>query len=177
MVSKWIGETEKNLAAGFDAAEEGEIVLLFDEADSLFAKRTTVSSSNDRHANMETNYLLQRLDSFTGIAVLTTSAGTAIDAAFKRRMSVHVQFPFPDEADRERLWRAHLPPSLPVEGPLELAPLARKHQLSGGYIRNACLRAAYLAAADGGALTEHHLQRAVALEYQRAGKLGDGRLE
>jgi ATPase family protein associated with various cellular activities (AAA) len=177
VVSKWIGETEKNLAAVFDAAEEGEIVLLFDEADSLFAKRTTVSSSNDRHANLETNYLLQRLDSFTGIAVLTTNAGTAIDTAFKRRMSIHVQFPFPDEADRERLWRAHLPATLPTTGPLELAPLAHKHQLSGGYIRNACLRAAYLAAADGGALTEHHLQRAVALEYQRAGKLGDGRLE
>jgi hypothetical protein len=177
VVSKWIGETEKNLAAVFDAAEEGETVLLFDEADSLFGKRTQVTTSNDRNANLETNYLLQRLDSFTGIAVLTTNAGTAIDPAFKRRMSVHVQFPFPDETDRERLWRAHLPASLPVTGPLELEALARKHQLSGGYIRNACLRAAYLAASDGGALTGGHLHRAVALEYQRAGKLADGRLE
>ncbi|HEX7839142.1 MAG TPA: ATP-binding protein, partial [Kofleriaceae bacterium] len=177
VVSKWIGETEKNLAAVFDAAEEGEIVLLFDEADSLFGKRTTVTSSNDRNANLETNYLLQRLDSFTGVAVLTTNAGTAIDPAFKRRMSVHVQFPFPDEADRERLWRAHLPASLPVSGALDLGALARKHQLSGGYIRNACLRAAYLAATDGGPLTDGHLHRAVALEYQRAGKLADGRLE
>jgi ATPase family associated with various cellular activities (AAA) len=177
VVSKWIGETEKNLAAVFDAAEEGEIVLLFDEADSLFARRTQVTSSNDRNANLETNYLLQRLDSFTGVAVLTTNAGTAIDLAFKRRMSVHVQFPFPDEIDRERLWRAHLPATLPVAGPLALDALARKHQLSGGYIRNACLRAAYLAASDGGALTERHLHRAVALEYQRAGKLADGRLE
>jgi len=90
-----------------------------------------VSSSNDRHANLETNYLLQRLDSFTGIAVLTTNAGTAIDTAFKRRMSIHVQFPFPDEADRERLWRAHLPETLPIAGPLELAPLARKQPAVG----------------------------------------------
>jgi len=109
--------------------------------------------------------------------VLTTNAGTAIDPAFKRRMSVHVQFAFPDEVDRERLWRAHLPATLPVAGGLALDALARKHQLSGGYIRNACLRAAYLAASDGGALTEGHLHRAVALEYQRAGKLADGRLE
>jgi len=177
VVSKWIGETEKNLASVFDAAEEGEIVLLFDEADSLFARRTQVTSSHDRNANLETNYLLQRLDSFTGVAVLTTNAGTAIDPAFKRRMAVHVQFAFPDEADRERLWRAHLPATLPVSGALELGALARKHQLSGGYIRNACLRAAYLAASAGGALTDRHLHRAVALEYQRAGKLGGGRLE
>jgi SpoVK/Ycf46/Vps4 family AAA+-type ATPase len=177
VVSKWIGETEKNLAAVFDAAEQGEIVLLFDEADSLFARRTTVSSSNDRNANLETNYLLQRLDAFTGIAVLTTNAGTAIDPAFKRRMSVHVRFPFPDDADRERLWRAHLPATLPITGALDLAGLARKHALSGGYIRNACLRAAYLAASEGGALADHHLHRAVALEYQRAGKLASGRLE
>ena len=109
--------------------------------------------------------------------MLTTNAATAIDLAFKRRMSVHVQFPFPDETDRERLWRAHLPATLPVSGALELGALARKHQLAGGYIRNACLRAAYLAASDGGALTGRHLERAVALEYQRAGKLADGRLE
>jgi SpoVK/Ycf46/Vps4 family AAA+-type ATPase len=136
-----------------------------------------VISSHDRNANLETNYLLQRLDSFTGVAVLTTNTGTAIDLAFKRRMSVHVQFPFPDEADRERLWKAHLPPTLPVSGALDLGALARKHQLSGGYIRNSCLRAAYLAASDGGSLTDRHLHRAVTLEYQRAGKLASGRLE
>ncbi len=177
VVSKWIGETEKNLAAVFDAAEDGEIVLLFDEADSLFGRRTDVKSSNDRNANLETNYLLQRLDTFTGIAILTTNFGTAIDPAFRRRLSVQVQFPFPDAGDRERLWRAHLPATLPTAGDLDLANLAQRYELSGGYIRNAVLRAAYLAAADGRILADEHLRRAVTLEYQRAGQLGDGRLE
>jgi SpoVK/Ycf46/Vps4 family AAA+-type ATPase len=177
LVSKWIGETEKNLAAAFDAAEDGEIVLLFDEADTLFGKRTEVKSSNDRNANAETNYLLQRLDAFSGVAILTTNFGTAIDPAFKRRLSVHIQFPFPDETERERLWRAHLPATLPIAGELDLGSLARRYPLSGGYIRNAALRAAYLAAAEQRPLDDAHLQRAVALEYQRAGKLGHGRLE
>ncbi|HEY1811468.1 MAG TPA: AAA family ATPase [Kofleriaceae bacterium] len=177
IVSKWIGETEKNLAAVFDAAEEGEIVLLFDEADSLFAKRTEVKSSNDKHGNVATNYLLQRLDTFSGIAILTTNFGSAIDPAFMRRLSVHVQFPFPDEDDRERLWRAHLPASLPTSGDLELRSLAHRYQMSGGHIRNAILRAAYLAAERGGAITAQHLIRAVSLEKERSGKLGDGRIE
>lgn len=175
--SKWIGETEKNLAAVFDAAEEGEIVLLFDEADSLFSKRTDVRSSNDKHSNVATNYLLQRLDSFSGVAVLTTNFGSAIDPAFKRRISVNVQFPFPDEDDRERLWRAHLPSTVPTTGDLGLATLARQYQLSGGYIRNAVLRAAYLAADGDGAITAQHLIRAVTLEKERVGKLGDGRFD
>ncbi|MEO8707271.1 MAG: ATP-binding protein, partial [Kofleriaceae bacterium] len=145
VMSKWIGETERNLAAIFDAAEDGQVILLFDEADSLFAKRTEVRSSNDRYANLEVNYLLQRLDSFEGIAILTTNIGTSIDQAFKRRMSFRLSFPFPDEETRAELWRAHLPPELPIAGVLTLDALARKYQLSGGYIRNACLRAAFLA--------------------------------
>lgn len=178
VVSKWVGETEKNLAAVFDAAEDGEIVLLFDEADSLFGKRTEVKSSHDRNANQETNYLLQRLDSFTGIAILTTNFGAAIDAAFKRRLSVHVQFPFPDEGERERLWRAHLPPRLPISGELDLAGLAHKYQLSGGYIRNATLRAAYLAAASERPLTHDSLERAVQSVYRDQAKVTTGgRLE
>ena len=110
VMSKWIGETESNLAAIFDAAEDGQVVLLFDEADSLFAKRTEVRSSNDRYANLEVNYLLQRLDTFEGIAILTTNFGGSIDPAFKRRLSFRLSFPFPDEDTREQLWRAHLPP-------------------------------------------------------------------
>jgi len=179
VMSKWIGETEKNLAAVFNAAEEGEIVLLFDEADSLFSRRADPKSSSDKNANVATNYLLQRLESFTGIAVLTTNFGTAIDPAFRRRMSVHVQFPFPDEEDRARLWRAHLPPSVPVAPDVdaELGALARQYQLSGGYIRNAVLRAAYLAADGSGSICAEHLQRAVQLEKDRVGKLGDGRFD
>ena len=100
----------------FDAAEDGQVVLLFDEADSLFAKRTEVKSSNDRYANLEVNYLLQRLDTFEGIAILTTNFGTSIDPAFKRRLSFRLSFPFPDEEMREQLWRAHLPPELPIAG-------------------------------------------------------------
>jgi SpoVK/Ycf46/Vps4 family AAA+-type ATPase len=173
VMSKWLGETERNLAAIFDAAEDGQVILLFDEADSLFAKRTEVRSSNDRYANLEVNYLLQRLDAFEGIAILTTNASGSIDPAFKRRLSFRLSFPFPDEDTREQLWRAHLPPKLPVIGPLALDRLAHKYQLSGGYIRNACLRAAFLAAQDGHAVTQAHLERAVALEFAELGKLSN----
>jgi hypothetical protein len=174
VMSKWIGETERNLAAIFDAAEDGQVVLLFDEADSLFAKRTEVRSSNDRYANLEVNYLLQRLDAFEGIAVLTTNFGGSIDPALKRRMSFRLSFPFPDEETREQLWRAHLPPELPIDGTLALGSLAHKYQLSGGYIRNACLRAAFLAAQEESSLQQRHLERAVALEFSELGKLSSG---
>ncbi len=174
IMSKWIGETERNLATIFDAAEDGQVILLFDEADSLFAKRTEVRSSNDRYANLEVNYLLQRLDSFEGIAILTTNAGGAIDPAFKRRLSFHLSFPFPDEDTRAELWRTHLPRELPRAGDLVFDALARKYQLSGGYIRNACLRAAFLAAQEETSLHQHHLERAVALEFAELGKLSTG---
>ncbi|MDQ3370076.1 MAG: ATP-binding protein, partial [Myxococcota bacterium] len=174
LMSKWLGETERNLASIFDAAEDGQVILLFDEADSLFAKRTEVRSSNDRYANLEVNYLLQRLDSFEGIAILTTNASGGIDPAFKRRLSFRLSFPFPDEETREQLWRAHLPASLPQAGVLAFDKLAHKYQLSGGYIRNACLRAAFLAAQDESALAQHHLERAVALEFAELGKLSSG---
>jgi hypothetical protein len=178
LLSKWIGETEKNLASVFDAAEEGEVVLLFDEADSLFTRRTEVRTSVDRYANAEVNYLLQRLDSFEGIAVLTTNFGTAIDPAFRRRMTLRLTFPFPDEDARAELWRVHLPPSVPRGGGLDLGGLARRYEISGGYIRNAALRAAFLAAHEGQPLCQEHLERAVRLEYRENGKLTDeGRLE
>ncbi|HEY6037671.1 MAG TPA: ATP-binding protein, partial [Kofleriaceae bacterium] len=174
VMSKWIGETERNLSTIFDAAEDGQVVLLFDEADSLFSKRTEVRSSNDRYANLEVNYLLQRLDSFEGIAMLTTNSGGSIDPAFKRRLSFRLSFPFPDEDTREQLWRAHLPPELPTAGAFTLDALARKYQLSGGYIRNACLRAAFLAAQEESVLHQQHLERAVALEFAELGKLSSG---
>ncbi|MBL0220190.1 MAG: ATP-binding protein [Myxococcales bacterium] len=174
VMSKWLGETERNLAAIFDAAEDGQVILLFDEADSLFAKRTEVRSSNDRYANLEVNYLLQRLDAFEGMAILTTNNGGSIDPAFKRRLSFRLSFPFPDEDTRTQLWRAHLPPRLPIAGELALERLAHKYQLAGGYIRNACLRAAFLAAQDETSLTQQHLERAVALEFAELGKLSTG---
>jgi adenylate kinase family enzyme len=178
ITSKWIGETEKNLAEVFEAGEDGQVVILFDEADSLFAKRTEVQSSVDRHANQQVNYLLQRLDTFEGVAILTTNREGAIDKAFKRRMTMRLAFPFPDEDMRERLWAAHIPADIPRSGALDLAALARRYPLSGGYIRNCALRAAFLAAAEGAPLTQVHLVRAVELEYHEMGKLAPGgRLE
>jgi hypothetical protein len=178
ITSKWIGETEKNLGALFDAAEDGQVMLLFDEADSLFAKRTEVKTSVDRYSNMEVNYLLQRLDSFEGIAILTTNFGNAIDPAFKRRLTYRVTFPFPDEEMREQLWRSLIPSQVPVQGRLDFASLSQRFRLSGGYIRNAALRAAFLAAEEGTALTHEHLERAIRMEFREIGKLAEtGTLE
>jgi hypothetical protein len=171
LVSKWIGETEKNLGALFDAAEAGHAILLFDEADALFGKRTDVRSSNDRHANEQTNYLLQRLERFSGIAILTTNHETAIDEAFRRRLAVHVRFPVPDVDERERLWRAMLPEKAPIEDGIDFAGLARKYVMSGGYIRNAVLRAAFLAADANESIGAYHLTHAALLEYEAMGKL------
>jgi ATP-dependent 26S proteasome regulatory subunit len=178
ITSKWVGETEKNLASLFDAAEDGQVMLLFDEADSLFAKRTNVQTSVDRYANMEVNYLLQRLDSFEGIAILTTNFGSAIDPAFRRRLSFRVTFPFPDEEMRERLWRALIPSEVPRVEAIDFSGLATRFKLSGGYIRNASLRAAFLAAEEGLALTQDHIERAIRAEFREIGKLADtGMLE
>ncbi len=172
IVSKWVGETEKNLAALFDAAEAGHAVLLFDEADSLFGKRTAVTSSNDRYANQETNFLLQRLESFAGICILTTNHEPAIDEAFRRRLAIHLRFPLPDEDERERLWQAMMPDRAPVEEMLELELLAKKFVMGGGNIRNAVLRAAFLAADANERIGSYHLRQAAQLEYEAMGKLG-----
>jgi SpoVK/Ycf46/Vps4 family AAA+-type ATPase len=178
VVSKWVGETEKNLAEVFDAAEEGQVLILFDEADSLFAKRTDVRTSNDRYANLEVNYLLQRLDTFEGVAILTSNLDGAIDPAFKRRLSLRLQFPFPDEETRIRLWAGHVTPQTPTAGDFDFLELARRFPLSGGYIRNCALRAAFLAAHEGRPMRQEHLLRAVQLEYREMGKLStSSRLE
>jgi hypothetical protein len=171
VVSKWVGETEKNLAEVFDAAEDGQVLILFDEADSLFAKRTDVRTSNDRYANLEVNYLLQRLDTFEGIAVLTSNLDGSIDPAFKRRLSLRLQFPFPDEETRARLWASHITSETPIANDFDFIELARRFPLSGGYIRNCALRAAFLAAHDGRPMSQDHLQRAIQLEYREIGKL------
>ncbi len=178
ITSKWIGETEKNLGSLFDAAEDGQVMLLFDEADSLFAKRTEVKTSVDRYSNMEVNYLLQRLDTFEGIAILTTNFGNAIDPAFKRRLTYRMTFPFPDEEMREQLWKSMLPPQVPIAGTLDFSNLSQRFRLSGGYIRNAVLRAAFLAAEEGTSLMQEHLERAIRMEFREIGKLAEsGTLE
>jgi predicted nucleic acid-binding protein len=171
IASKWIGETEQNLAALFDAAEAGHALLLFDEADAVFGRRTEVKTSNDRHANQETSYLLQRLERFGGVCILTTNHEGAIDEAFRRRIAVHVRFPLPDADERARLWRAMLPERAPVAAELGLGALARRYAMSGGYIRNAVLRAAFLAADEGAPITAELLAHAAQLEYEAMGKL------
>jgi SpoVK/Ycf46/Vps4 family AAA+-type ATPase len=171
MVSKFIGETEKNLGRLFDAASAGHVVLLFDEADSLFAKRTDVKSSNDRYANLEVNYLLQRMESYDGITILTTNLESSVDDAFKRRLAFKIKFPVPEFGERVQLWRAMLPAEALVANGIDFRSLAERFEMTGGYIRNAVLRAAYLAAADGGAITMAHLHRAAMLEYGAMGKI------
>ena len=152
VMSKWLGETEKNLGDLFDAAEPGHVVLLFNEADSLFGKRTSdVKNSNDRYANMETNYLLQRLERFGGVAILTTNLTSAIDQAFKRRFTYDVFFSFPSPDMRAELWRRTLPrdPGSPPPASIDFDALADRYELSGGFIKVACERAAYVAGGGG----------------------------
>jgi len=173
-VSKYIGETEKNLSALFDAAEAGHAVLLFDEADSMFAKRTEVKSSNDRYANLEVNFLLQRMESFTGISILTTNLEASIDEAFKRRLSFRIAFPLPEAEERERLWRTMLPPNADLAGEIQFTRLSERFEMSGGYIKNAVVRAAFMAADRGEPLGDAHLFKAAQLEYAAMGKVMHG---
>ncbi|MEZ4399705.1 MAG: ATP-binding protein [Kofleriaceae bacterium] len=171
IVSKWVGETEKNLARLFAEARHGQAVLLFDEADSLFGKRTEVKSANDRYANLEVNFLLQKLDQFDGIAILTTNATGGIDEAFLRRLQFRVDFELPDADARIALWRAHLPAAEHLGRDLDLDDVADRWEFSGGNIRNAAIRAAFLAAEDGGPLRHAHLARACAIESEELGRL------
>ncbi|MBX3162517.1 MAG: AAA family ATPase [Deltaproteobacteria bacterium] len=174
IVSKWIGETEKNLAQVFDAAESGHAILLFDEADSLFAKRTEVKSSVDRYANLEVNYLLQRMEAFRGISILTTNLEASIDEAFRRRLSARVHFPVPDAPERLRLWRTLVPTTAALAGDTDFDTLADRYAMSGGYIGNAALRAAFLAASESKVIGMTHLIRAASLEYAAMGKVMHG---
>jgi len=173
VLSKWIGETEKNLAKVFDAAETGHVVLLFDEADALLGKRTTdVKNANDRYANIETNYILQRLEAFHGVAILTSNLESSIDPALSRRLSFELRFPFPDEEQRAEIWRRMMPAELPVADDVDYPMLAARFELAGGHIRNIVLRAAYLAASDRSeGLAMAHVLRAAEYEYRDHGML------
>ncbi len=171
IVSKYIGETEKQLSALFDAAESGQAIILFDEADSLFAKRSEVRSSNDRYANLEVNYLLQRIEAFSGIALLTTNHETTIDDAFMRRLAFHIRVPMPDEEHRVLLWESMLPERAERASNLDFTRLAADFEMSGGYIKNAVLRAAFLSADEGTPISNAHLFRGARSEYEAMGKL------
>jgi hypothetical protein len=163
VVSKYIGETEKNLRRVFDAAEESGAILLFDEADALFGKRSEVKDSHDRYANIEVSYLLQRMEQYRGLAILTTNLKQALDPAFLRRIRFIVQFPFPDAAQRAEIWRRIFPAPTPTQG-LALHKLARLN-LAGGNIRNIAINAAFLAADAGEKVRMVHLLRAARREF------------
>ncbi len=171
VVSKYIGETEKNLERIFAAADGSNAILFFDEADALFGKRSEVSDSHDRYANIEVAYLLQRMEAYPGAVILATNFKRNIDDAFIRRLDFVVDFPFPEAEDRKRIWRLVLPSEAPVDGDLDLDFLAGQFKLSGGAIRNCSLAAAFRAADEGGPIGMSHLVRAVAQEYGKQGRL------
>lgn len=174
-VSKWIGETEKNLRRLFDAAEDSCAILLFDEADQLFAKRTEIKDSHDRYANLEVSYLLQRMESYRGLAILTTNLRSNIDNAFLRRIRFLVDFPLPEAAERQRIWRLAFPSGAPLDG-IEVERLAQL-TVTGGSIKNIALNAAFIAADEGSPIRMGHLQRAARAEYYKLSKpLTEGEL-
>ena len=170
VIDKYIGETSKNLERIFSQADKVNGVLLFDEADALFGKRSSVSDAKDRHANVEVAYLLQRMESFDGVAILTTNLSSNLDDAFVRRLDAIVDFPSPDVAQRELLWRAKLRPELPQDGDLDLHFLADRFKLSGAEIRNVVVTAAYLAGEDGAAVGMRHLVRGLLAEHRKMGR-------
>ncbi len=174
IVSRYIGETEKNLGKVFDEAERARAMLLFDEADSLFSSRTAVKSSNDRYANLEVNYLLQRVEHFTGIAVLTTNFPTGLDEAFRRRIAMRISFPKPEVAERERLWGSMLTNQQILAPDLDLEDLAYEFELAGGHIKNAVLRAAFIAANRGWRIDQELLRIAARIELKEQGLLVHG---
>ncbi len=171
VVDKYIGETEKNLDRIFTEADRVNGVLLFDEADALFGKRSEVKDARDRYANVEVAYLLQRMESFDGLAILTTNLRANVDEAFVRRLDAIVDFALPEQDHRRLLWERNLTPALPRAGDIDLDFLARRFKLSGGDIRNICVAAAYLAAAADRAVSMTDLIRATEREYQKLGRL------
>jgi hypothetical protein len=170
-VSKYIGETEKNLDEIFAAADGSNAILFFDEADALFGKRSEVKDSHDRYANIEVAYLLQKMETYPGAVILATNFRENIDEAFLRRLDFVVDFPFPEPEDRERIWRLLLPEAAPLGADIDVSFLANQFKLTGGNIRNVSLAGAFLAADDGGVIEMRHLIRGVALEFGKLGRL------
>jgi SpoVK/Ycf46/Vps4 family AAA+-type ATPase len=179
VVSKYVGETEKNLRRIFDAAEDGGAILLFDEADALFGKRSEVHDSHDRYANIEVSYLLQRMENYRGLAILSTNMKGALDPAFTRRIRFMLEFPFPDPKSRAEIWKRVFPPRTPLD-PLDINRLA-KLNIAGGNIRNIAVYASFLAADEGTPVNMSHIKRAAQVEYDKLerplthAELGDDR--
>lgn len=171
LVSKYIGETEKNLERIFTEAQSSNAILFFDEADAIFGKRSGVKDAHDRYANLEISYLLQRMESYDGVTILATNLRSNLDEAFLRRLQFAVDIPFPDEKHRLRIWETLFPTSVPRSSDVDLAEMARRFRLAGGNIRNILVSAAFLAAADGGAITMQHLLHGTRREFQKMGRL------
>ena len=171
VVSKYIGETEKNLERIFNAAEHANAILFFDEADALFGKRSEVHDAHDRYANIEVAYLLQKMEQYEGISLLATNLRQNMDEAFVRRLAFIVQFPVPNTESRHRIWQGIWPKEIALNDDVDLESIARQFKLSGGNIKNIALAAAFHAAADGGRISMSHLVRATRREFQKMGKV------
>ncbi len=171
VISKYIGETEKNLSRIFQEAEQSNAILFFDEADAIFGKRSEVKDSHDRYANIEINYLLQRIEEHEGITILASNLQRNIDHAFTRRLRFIIEFPLPDEAYRYRIWKNIFPPDTPREDDLDLGFLARQLKITGGNIRNIALNAAFAAAANSGVVNMEHIIRSTKREFQKMGRM------
>jgi len=174
VVSKYIGETEKNLNTIFNEAQSGNAILFFDEADALFGKRSEVKDARDRYANIEVAYLLQRVENYDGVVILATNFRQNIDDAFTRRLDFLIDFPFPTPDYRKRIWEVHFPAKAPLDPDVDWGEIATEFRLAGGNIRNASIASAYLAAADGMVITAAHIRGAIRRENQKMGRLLDG---
>jgi SpoVK/Ycf46/Vps4 family AAA+-type ATPase len=171
VVSKYIGETEKNLSSIFQEAETGNAILFFDEADALFGKRTEITDSHDRYANIETGYLLQKMEEYEGMVILATNLRKNMDEAFVRRLRFILEFPFPEEASRKVIWKNHFPDTAPVSSEIDYEFLSRKFKIAGGSIKNIVLNAAFLAANNGGYIDMGHILNSARNEFEKIGKL------
>ena len=173
VVSKYIGETEKNLSRVFSEAQDSNAILFFDEADALFGKRSEVKDAHDRYANIETAYLLQRMEEYSGVVILASNMKHNLDEAFVRRIRFILHFPFPNENEREKIWRGAFPAGAPLGKDVDFSWLARKLKITGGYIKNICLRGAFMAVERKGVITMDCLKEAAKLEMEKIGKITD----
>lgn len=171
VVSKYIGETEKNLERIFSQAKNSNAILFFDEADAIFGKRSEVKDAHDRYANIEVGYLLQRMETYDGVVILATNLRSNLDDAFTRRLQFVVDFPFPDEEHRLKIWQVLFPPGVPREGDIDFKFFADRFDLAGGSIRNIIVGAAFLAASEETSVTTRHLMHAIRREMQKMGRL------
>jgi SpoVK/Ycf46/Vps4 family AAA+-type ATPase len=171
VVSKYIGDTEKNLNRIFTAATNANAILFFDEADALIGKRSEVKDAHDRYANIEIAYLLQKMEEYEGVTILTTNLRQNLDEAFTRRIRFIVEFPFPEEEHRLQIWRGIWPKEIPLSADVDLKLMAQKFKLAGGHIRNIALTAAFLAAAQNEYVDMKHLLQATKREFQKMGRL------